>query len=66
MSHEDDSIHKMNETLVSKETVVPCKWKSETLNFGIKEVDKSQISTMRDNEAGISSVSPLLEQMKKS
>ena len=32
----------MNEKFVSKETVEPRRWQSETIKFGIKEVDKRQ------------------------
>ena len=37
----------MNEKFVSKETVEPRRWESETTKFGIKEVDNSQMSTLR-------------------
>ena len=33
--------------LVSKETVVLCQWGSETIQFGVKQVDEGQISTMK-------------------
>ena len=35
--------YKMNERLVSRETVVQRQWESERLTFGIKQVDKGQI-----------------------
>lgn len=36
-----------NERLVSKETVLPRRWGSETLKFGAKEVDKSPTSIVK-------------------
>ena len=36
-----------DERLLSKGTVVPCLWGSETLEFGIKQVDKGKISAVK-------------------
>ena len=36
-----------NERLVSKETVVLRRWESQTQKFGIKQVDKRKISTVK-------------------
>ena len=35
------------ERLVSRETGVPHQWKSKTIKFGIKQVDKGKISRRR-------------------
>ena len=51
----------MNEKLVSKQSVVPCRRPSETLKFGIEQVDRGR----RDNEADISRVSPLSGRIAK-
>ena len=40
-------IYREDEWSVSKETVVLRRWGSETLKFGIKQVDKGQISTAK-------------------
>ena len=32
--------------LVFKETVVPCVWGSETWEFGMKQIDMSQVSSV--------------------
>ena len=37
--------------LVSKETVLPRLLESETLKFGIKQIDKDQISTVKGQPA---------------
>ena len=37
----------VNQRLVYKEVLVPCWCGSETLNFGTKQVDKAQISTLK-------------------
>ena len=34
-----------NEKFVSKETLMLRRWESKTVKFGIKQVDKGQIST---------------------
>jgi len=43
----------LKERLVREETVVPCRWRSETLKLGIKEVFQ-----WRNNEANDSSGTP--------
>ena len=42
-----DQKNQANERLVSKEAVVPRRWQSGTLTFGIKEVDMRQTSTVK-------------------
>ena len=37
----------MNESLVLEETQVPRRWKSERLKFGIKQVGKGSIFTLK-------------------
>ena len=37
----------MNETLISKKTVVSCQLGGETLKLSIKEVGRGEISTMK-------------------
>ena len=55
----------VNEFLVSKETVVPCRWERWKQKFGfIKRVDKGWITTVKDLESWRLSVSPSSEQIE--
>ena len=46
------SIPYLNEFLVSKETVVLCRWERSKQKFGfIKRVDKGRITTVKDLES---------------
>ena len=51
---------------MSKATVVPRRWESETRKSGIKRVDKGQITTVNDCETDVSSVGPSFERLMPS